>query len=66
MLVNLLRALTRASKRTQYLPITFDVTLLTEPYRGPERVIWGGLVVTGAEAGFGGSIVHHWLGVIYF
>jgi len=33
----------------------FDVTLLTEPYRGSERVIWGGLVITGAYARAGGD-----------
>ena len=55
MLVNLLRALSRASKRTQYLPITFGVTLRTEPFRGSERVIWGGLVAAGAYARVGGD-----------
>ena len=55
MLVNLLRALSRVSGCTQYLPITFVVTLLTEPYRGSERVIWGGLGVTGAYARVGGE-----------
>jgi len=33
MLVYLLRALSRAFKRTQCLPITFDVTSLTELFR---------------------------------
>jgi len=55
MLVNLLRALSRASKRTQYIPITFYVTLLTGPYRGSERAIWGGLVAAGAYARVGGD-----------
>ena len=55
MLVDLLRALSRAFKRTQYIPITFYVTLRTEPYRGSERVIWGGLVATGAYARAGGD-----------
>ena len=58
MLVNLLRALSRASKRTQYHPITFDVTLRTEPYRGSERVIWGGLVIAGAYARVGGDYLN--------
>ena len=53
--MDLLRALSRASKRTQYLPITFYVTLRTEPYRGSEKVIWGGLVVTGVSARVGGD-----------
>ena len=53
--MNLLHALSRASKRTQYHPIAFDVTLLTEPYTASERVIWGGLVVTGAYARVGGD-----------
>ena len=55
MLVNLLRALLRASKRTQYIPITFYVTLVTGRYRGSERVIWGGLVVNGVSARVGGE-----------
>lgn len=36
-------------------PITFYVTSLTGPYRGSGRVIWGGLVVTGACARVGGD-----------
>ena len=55
MLVDLLRALSRASKRTQYHPITFGVTSRTKPFRGSERVIWGGLVATGAYARVGGD-----------
>ena len=55
MLVDLLCALPRASKRTQYHPITFYVTLLTGPYRGSDGVIWGGLVATGAYARVGGD-----------
>jgi len=53
--VDLLRALSRALTRTQYIPIAFYVTLLTGPYRGSERVIWGGLVVTGVSARVGGD-----------
>ena len=45
--MDLLRALSRASNRALYLPITFDVTSRTEPFRGSERVISGGLVATG-------------------
>ena len=42
------------------LPITFDVTLLRRPFRGSEKVIWDGLVVTGASARVGGdySVAH--------
>ena len=53
--MDILRALPRASKRTQYLPIAFYVTLLTGPYRGSERVIWGGLVAAGVSARVGGE-----------
>ena len=53
--MNLLRAHPRADSGIQYLPITFGVTSLTGPYRGSERVIWGGLVATGAYARVGGD-----------
>ena len=35
--------------------IPLEITSLTEPYRASERVIWCGLVVTGAYARVGGD-----------
>jgi len=40
-------------KSSPQLPLA--ITLLTGPYRGSERVIWGGLVATGAYARVGGD-----------
>ena len=53
--VELTKSLTRVDSRSQYHSITFNVTLLTGPYRGSGGVFWGGLVVTGAYARVGGD-----------
>ena len=40
-------------KSSPQLPLA--ITLLKGPYRGPERMIWGGLVAAGAYARVGGD-----------
>ena len=40
-------------KSSPQLPLA--ITLLRRPYRGPERVIWGGLVIIGVCARVGGD-----------